>query len=180
MTRHRFTHRRGISLVEIMATMTILTVVLGLTVALLEMLLKLNASGREHAALEASIARLGRAFRHDVRDSDVVSRCDDGGSSLALALRTSGREPVVEYHVRKSGVLRVEWNGSEIVKQETYPLPSRSSPRFARRSATGRQLVGLVLDRRARKADAGAVHAMSIEATVGASRRFDTSRETQP
>jgi len=162
-----------VSLIEMMATMTILTVVLGLTVALLDMLLKLNTAGRDHAAAEATIARVGRVFRRDVREADVVSRCDEGGTSRALTLGRSGRPSVVEYQIRKAEVVRVEWNGDDIVKQDAYPLPANSAPRFERPANGDRREVSLVLDRRARKSDIGAVRPMRIGAALGAHRRFE-------
>lgn len=174
-TRERLRHRerRGVSLVEIMAAMTVLTVVLGLTVALLEMLLRLNTAGGEHAAHEATIARLGRAFRRDVRDADLVSRCDEGGTSGTLTLGHSGRAPIVEYQIRKAEVVRVEWDGDEIVKQERYALPLNSAPRFERPVPKDRHVLALVVNRRARKTETGVVHPMRIEASLGAARRFE-------
>ena len=158
---------------ELMITMTVLTIVLGLTVALMVMLLRVNVSSRDHAANENSIARLARAFRNDVRDSSRVSRCDEGASSGTIDFQHASNTHLIAYQVSKAGVTRVEWSGPDIVEQDWFRLPSRTSPRFTRKTIDGRCEVALMLDRHARKSTAsGAVHTMTVEATLNASSRF--------
>lgn len=174
-----FPRRRGVSLVEMMATMTILTVVLGLTVALLEMLLKLNSSGRDHMAVETSIARLAHAFRRDVRDADDVSRCEKGGTSRSLDLQIDDRSSVVEYQAFKTEIRRVEWSGLDIVKQDRFEIPASSEAHFERPADDATGAVNLVIARRSRKGDLGTVRAMRIGAILGANLRFDRVQESR-
>jgi hypothetical protein len=170
--------RRGYSLVEMLAVMASMTVVMGLCVVLLELVLKLDTSGREHVDNEATIARLGRVFRGDVRGASEVARCDPGKDSSALALRESAGDRAVEYLVLKDRIVRAEWVAGELLKQEQFLLPPRSSARFARRDPAGLARVALVFERRGKKGDGRVtVHEQWIEASPGSAGRFSPAAE---
>ncbi len=165
--------RRGFSLVEMLAVMATLSLVLGLCVALLEMLLRLNASGREHIENEAAIARMSRVFREDVRDAGEIARCPLGGQSTALSLVVPGGD-LVEYQVIKDALVRKEWRRDEILAQERFRLPASSYGRFERHGENEQAVVSLVIDRRSKQGPVDAnAHTFRIEATPGATRRFD-------
>lgn len=174
MTANGRRSRRGFSLIEMLVAMTTMTFVMGVCVALLQMLLKLDAAGQTHVETEATIARAARVFRRDARSAAEVSRCPVGSESDRLGLTLPGADHAVEYRVRGDDLLRAEWHTGELVEQERFRLPARSSGRFEHREADGRGTVSLVFDRRGRKGDGEAtVRAFRIEAATGADRRFE-------
>ena len=164
--------RRGITLVELMAAMTTLTIILAVCAALMTMLMRLDGSGRDHVANEATLARLARAFRADVREADRVEPLAAGKPSNGLSL-ADGASHSVEYAIVKGAVVRREWWDDVVVAQERFTLPASASPRFERLPGDGPAILALVLDRRSAKAvGEAATHPYRIEAASGAARRF--------
>lgn len=168
--RPRGSRRRGVTLVELLAAMTTLTIILGLGAALLTMLLKLTDSGHEHAEAEAAVARVARLFREDVRNAEEVSGCEPGKASGRIRL-TSG-DWGVEYSASKTALLRVEWIADVLLEQERVTLPVSEPPRFERPGEGPPAMVALVLERSKRKEASPAAKPLRIEAALGASRRF--------
>ena len=170
--------QRGYSLVEMLAVMATMTLVLGLCVALLEMILKLHSSGMQHIENEAAIARMARVFRNDVRSATEVTRCAIGKNSTTLGLSIGG-ESVIEYQVIKDSLLRSEWREDELVGQEQFRLPKTSSARFEHRESGGLDRVALVLERRGKTGQGEArSRPFQVEATRGANFRFELAGET--
>ena len=164
--------RRGITLVELLAAMATLTIVLGLAVALITMLLKLSASGQDGMANDLALARVSRLFREDVRAAGEVRQVAAGTPSKRLSL-VSG-ESSVEYWANGDRIDRSEWEAGELVKQERLTLLPSSSPRFERRTEPGRTVVVLVIDRSAKTPGGSKLREYRVEATAGASLRFES------
>ncbi|MDB5351530.1 MAG: hypothetical protein JWN86_2777 [Planctomycetota bacterium] len=168
------TPRRGYTLVEMLAVMATLTLILGLCVALMELLLKLNTSGKDHVETEARLSRSARIFRDDVHEAGEIKRCEPGTSSTTIELVRPDHDRVVEYQWIKNDLVRNEWSAGEIVKRERFPLPAQASAHFEHRSDGGRSVAAYVVHRRGKQASGPAVdHAFRIEAMVGAAFRFD-------
>jgi type II secretory pathway component PulJ len=167
----RTRNRAGFSIVEAMAAMTVITIVMGVCLALVTMLLKLPDAAHQHATDEAARSRVARLFREDVRAaSRVVSK--DQGKRLSLR---SGDGVSVEYAASGEGLSRVAWLGDQVAKEERLPLPPRSAARFEFRDG----VVALLLDRRAVRGDDSAKsRVLRVEAAVGASLRFRPRGET--
>lgn len=165
MHARRSKARAGLTLIEVVTAMTVMTIVMGLCVALITMLLKLSDSGTRHASDEAALMRVARLFREDVRAaSEVVPK--GGGKRLVLRSFDGGE---VEYSASRDGLWRVASWGDDTVKEERLPLPPTSSPRFE----AGRKVVALLIDRRQRTATDGAKpRVLRIEAAPGAHERF--------
>ncbi len=169
--RRNVARRRGLTLVELLAAFSTLTIVLAMCVALMTMLLKLSVSGRDGLANDVAIARLARLFREDVRWAREVRRVDEGKPSQRIALISN--EMAVEYSANGDRLERIEWDGDELVQQERLTLPKSSSPRFERRTDSERGVVVLVLDRAAKSPGVAKVREFRIEATTGAAHRFE-------
>ncbi len=174
----KFRRRNGLTLVEIVAAMATMTMVLGVSIALLTVLFKLSDSGRKHAADEFAIARAARLFRQDLRSADSIETRPSGKPSPSLTLQLD-EGLMIEYLAERDGLLRIESCDGAIVEQEHLSLPDWSSPRFERRNENGLTFVTFVFDRRPSKTSPKlANREFRIEATVGADSRFDQTGGT--
>ncbi len=168
MRAKRANTRAGLTLIEVVTAMTVMTTVLGLSVALIAMLLKLSDSGHRHASDEAALMRAARLFREDVRAA-AQAVPEGGGKRLWLGSVDGGS---VEYSASREGLMRVAMWDDDVIKQERLPLPPKSSPRFE----VDRNVVALLLDRRQPgSTDRARPRVLRIEAAPGARERFTAS-----
>ena len=152
--------RRGVFLIEMLVTITVLMVLLGLGASLLHLVLRLDQAGRDAFDIAADQARLGQTFRQDVRQASAEPAPDLGPDHLALILPDDRR---VDYSIRPHDLLREVRDGAKVRQREVYRRPARSSARFERLSEAGRPLIALIIDRRPHRAETDS----RIEAEVG-------------
>ena len=88
--------RRGFTLVELLVVIGGVAVTLGMCVALIQSLLRLDRGARLHLAETSAVGRIGHQFRQDVR---AASRAKEDASRLELALAAPD-ERIVEYEER--------------------------------------------------------------------------------
>lgn len=121
--------RRGYSLVELLVVISSLAVVMGICVAILHSLLKLDRVGRAHLAQAMTRDRLAHQFRKDVHAAQTaLPKTVPGVLSDRLELgRRDGR--VVTYEAKGKTLGRSERLGDQLVRVESYSFPA-APPKF--------------------------------------------------
>ena len=164
--RHR-RRRPGTTLIEILATLTILSLLLGLCGGMIHLLLKLDRSGRTTSDEAADLVRLARDFRADVHAATTPK--SDKPDRLDLAV---GVGRTIEYQARPADILRTVREGDKIRHRETYRRPARSSVRFTLTADGSPPLAAVVIDRPLNGTDGSLYHDLRIEAAVGSDSRY--------
>ena len=140
---------RGFSLIEIVLVIGAVAVLLGLCAGILHVLLRLDRTGRQHLVETATVGRLARQFRHDVRAA-TAAKPIAGETGLARRLELSLTQGhVVEYQGDEHSVVRLEKkkHGGSIDRREFYRLPFCWDPRFSLHDERGQATVCLELPR---------------------------------
>jgi prepilin-type N-terminal cleavage/methylation domain-containing protein len=167
--------RRGFTLVELLVVIGGVAVTLGVCVALIQSLLRLDRGARLHLAETSAVGRIGHQFRQDVR---AASRAKEDASRLELALAAPD-ERIVEYEARPGALLRVERKGDQVVRRETYRVHRGGTPRFATERDQDDLWVSLVLagEEETPSPGAGPSRAIRIEARLNNDCRLAIRRE---
>ena len=161
MTCRQVARRRGAFLIEILVTITVLAVLLGLGAGLLHIVLRLDQKGREALNVAADQARLIEVFRADVHAATVDPAPQVAADHLTLAQPESGR---IDYTIRTNNLLREVRQGDQIRHREVYRLSPRTSARFEATSESGRPWVVFRIDPPTTKASGRGVR---VEAEAG-------------
>jgi type II secretory pathway pseudopilin PulG len=162
---------RGITLIETLVTMTLLVIVMTLAGALLEIVLRVERSGREQQARTIATLRLARLFRSDIHaaESAEAPASDPPGSSLSLRLDPASR---VTYEMNRGRLTRIVRFGDSVLTRESFQVSIGQDPRFEiAREPTDRQIIRLRLDESAR-ASIGEPAVCTIEAVLGSDHRY--------
>ncbi len=165
--------RRGTTLIEMLALITVLSILLGLCGGMIHLLMKLDRSGRVASDEAADLARLARDFRSDVHASTPAGPTTPAPDRLDLTL--DGR--TVEYQVRPGDVLRTLRDGDKIRRRETYRRPARASVRFALATDGTPPMASIVVDREGGGKDGSLYRDLRIDAVIGSDRRFSPRPE---
>lgn len=169
----RPTHRRGFSLVELLATITVLTILLGLCAGLIRVLLKLDQSSRDALAVAADSNRLARDFRDDAHSA--TSSPPPKPSSDRLTWTTADDSEVV-YTVRPRDLLREVSRAGKVQHRELYRRPARSSVQFEANLEGTVSLISIVIHREANPNGTSAAGDDRIDAEFGRIHRL-TARQ---
>lgn len=162
--------RPGYTLVEMLMVMFVFTAFLGVSVALVELLLKMDGGARAHQEAIAATARLARAFRADVHAASRVGPpAGAPAPSDRLVLAGPGGR-AVEYRVERGSLVRTEREDGVFRRTESFPLPARTG-RLAIEEDGGRTRVAVVFDRRSAR-NRGAPRELRLEAALGLDHRF--------
>lgn len=160
--------RRGITIIEVIVLMTGVAAMLGLSVILLQLLMKLDADSRSHFDAANSLARLARQLRRDVHaagSADLVDAAASKGPGLRIE---RGGGQAVEYQVKGNDrVIRTETMNGKDIRREAYPLPKSSGIRLSLREEEGRKFVALAVDRLTSRDRKGPTRGFEILALVG-------------
>ncbi len=175
MRRVRTRGRHGYTLVEMLVVMFVFTTFLGVCVALVELLLKLDDRGQAHEEALATTARMARTFREDIHAAFLAEPiAAAGGASGRIALAgPEGRR--IEYRVAKGLLIREERQDDAFRRTDTFPLPTRTG-RLVIEPGEGRPLVAIVFDHRSAR-NRGRPQELRIEAALGTDHRFGNSDE---
>ena len=163
MKRRQHGRQRGFSLVELLATITVLTILLGLCAGLIRVLLKLDQSGRDAMVASADAARLARDFRTDAHQGTGSTPPTPAPDRIGWTTTEDAR---VSYQIRPHDILREATRAGKVVRRELYRLPSRATARFEATTAAGPVLLSIVMDREAHPAS-GFAAADRIDAEFG-------------
>ena len=142
MRRNPPSARRGFSLVELLATITVLTILLGLCAGMIRLLLKLDQTGRDALAISAATNQLARDFRSDAHEAASLTLPDLAGDRVAWT-RTDGSK--VEYIIRPNDLLREVSQAGKLRHREIYRRSARTVFSFASSPSEGRPLVSIVI-----------------------------------
>jgi prepilin-type N-terminal cleavage/methylation domain-containing protein len=116
--------QRGVTLIEMVLTISIGSVVFGLAVTLLASILRGDRTARQHLAATQTIGRLAMQFRHDAhlaKDAELVSATDGATDGLRLA-STDGSE--VKYQWMDGSLERTESQTDKPSRRELFKLPN--------------------------------------------------------
>lgn len=119
------TKRRGISLVELMLTLSACCVILTLSAGLIHRALHAQSRARHIADAERSAWRLSHAFRRDVHDAAKATLGEQGGE-LLVRLELAGGN-TVEYRQASGRVERLLQAGGGVQARETFVFPAEAS-----------------------------------------------------
>jgi prepilin-type N-terminal cleavage/methylation domain-containing protein len=112
--------RRGFTLIEMVAAVTISTVLMGIAVLLLHSLLKSHNSGREHMNYYRTVNRLAEQFRSDAHATVKTSSGDDG--KFFDFLPNTADSAKIRYQLLPGRIDRTELKGDTTVRQDSYML----------------------------------------------------------
>ncbi len=159
MTEHR---RRptGFSLVELMTTIAVLTILLGMCAGLIRILLKLDHAGRDAMDVENDQVRLARTLRDEAHRSTSPTPRLIQADRLTLILPDN---QTVEYTVRPHDLLREVRQGEKVRQRELYRTPPRATVRFEAATEAGRSVVSLLVSPSNRGLDS----VIRVDAEVG-------------
>ncbi len=159
---------------EAMAAIGVASLLMALGIGLLHQLLKLDRSGRAAVAEAASLGRLGRTLRDDLRAATAPPEIEGDSARWTLP---DGR--AVVYAWTGQAVERHEpAAGDRLSRSETFRLPARTEARWESGPGTLAIVLRSADDRRV----ASWLDGYRIEARIGADRRFDggRAREERP
>jgi hypothetical protein len=115
--------RRGISLVELMLTLSACSVILTLSAALIHRAMHAQSKARLFFDSERSAVRLSDSFRHDVHRATSAEVSDQtGGDDLLLRLQLAGGQQV-EYRQGAGRVQRTWHVNGDVRAREAFDFP---------------------------------------------------------
>lgn len=173
--------RRGVSLIELLMTMSACTVVLTLTGVLLQRAMRVQIESRAAASAERNALRLAAQFRGDVHEAkSVAANASAGGGEAFLRLELDGGRNV-EYSRHENVLQRVESGGDKPAWREEFAFPAVSQLTIDQEDSPPRVALTLGATRvETRPTDAkplvrpiaAALH-FHVEAIVGQNHRFN-------
>jgi hypothetical protein len=162
--------RRGVTLVEMMVLITGVAAMLGLTVLMLQLLLRLDVDSRARFDTAGILARLAEQFRSDVHKA--VSARLVGQPSKPAVLRIEvepGR--AIEYEVKGlNKVVRVESKQGKLVRSESYEIARGGPIELAIKQEERSRFARLTVDRQASRTRTDPSRLFEILAQVGKNR----------
>jgi len=162
--RHRRSRprRRGMTMIETMVLMTAVAVMLGMTVIVLQLAMKLDADGRDHLERSSALGRLAGRFRADAHAATAIEAAAPG---LKIELKP-GRS--ITYQIPADGkITRLDMVDGKIAARETFVVPQSGAVRLSLREIDGRRFAVLEVDTIARKNRIDPVRTLEILGLVG-------------
>jgi len=159
--------RRGFTLIEVMVLMTSVAVMLGMSVVVLQLTLRLETDARGRFDRSTLLNRLAERFRADVHGARGVDV--DPKQPEALRVESaSGRS--IEYRTKGAGeVARVESEGDKVVHRETFRVPQTGAIRLELWEVDGRRFAVLSIETLTRPDRIDPSRTLEVLALVGKS-----------
>ncbi len=162
--------RRGVTLIEMIVVMTGVAAMLGLTVLMLQLLLRLDGDSRARLDSASMLARLAEQFRRDVHGAGAARLVEQPPRPAGLRIEP-GPDRAIEYQVKGQGrVIRVESIKGKVVRSESYEIARGGPIGLALRQEGGRRFATLTVDRQAAKNHTDPPRLFEILAQVGRNR----------
>lgn len=121
---HHPLHRRGMTLVEVLLTITASTMVVGVAGGLLHRALRLEAASRGALQGERTALVLARQFRADIRAARTVACTADGlPADVVLRVQPAGEEAIV-YRAVRGGLVREQAIPANRIAREAFSFPA--------------------------------------------------------
>lgn len=179
ITRRTHTPRRGHTLVEMLVAILVFSTMLGLSIALIESLFRLETDAQRHAETLATISRLSNDIRHDIRHTHVLANRNDFAASPAVSLALQlGTKHTVDYTLETGALVRRESTPDGRTRVERYALP-RNTCQFVLVPDHPERII-LAFDRRSSTRKRGLPRPVQIEAALGANLRYAAPANTPP
>ena len=153
-------HRRGSSLLEVLALIATTALMLGLSAGLIQVLLRVEKAGRADLVETSEISRLALTFRADVRSATAAHPAD---GTLEL---DGPAGPIARYQFEAGQVVRLRLEGDEVRARDDYRLPRHGLARLESVDRDGRTWVALIFA-------SSPGHDDRLEAVLAADHRFE-------
>ncbi len=163
--------RRGFTLVEMLAALTVGSVLLGIAVSILALLMRIERIGRDQVHQDAVTARLAQQFRDDVHAAARLAPAEAGKQGVWRLVLTP--DHTVTYRALPELVERDETVAGKPVRHESYTLPAGWSARLIA-PAEGRPPLAS-LSAASLETPGPKDRDVRIDAVVGKDHRFTTS-----
>ena len=163
--------RRGLSLIELLAVMTVNSSVLVLLTVWLVMLLRGSDAGQQHLLWTMTQERLAHQFRRDVHEAVSVS---DSELPLLMQLQAAS-DRIIAYRLADGRLLREEFSGDKRLRQETYRLSPAVEVSVESQRKLDRAWLTLVMSPRASRTSGASAARLRIEAQLGMLHRWNES-----
>ena len=140
-------HRRAFTLVELLAAITVGSVIMGLALMLLQLVLRTDRGSRRQLVETRATAELADVFRRDVRaarSADVTGVNQSPASRLVLQ---SGEGQTVEYIAGVGEIARTRKSDEKVVARESFRFSSLAGARFDIAMHASRPLATLEMTR---------------------------------
>ncbi len=162
--------RRGVTLIEVIVLMTGVAAMLGLTVLMLQLLLKLDGDSRARFDRAGMLARLAEQFRRDVHGAAAARLVEEPSRPALLRIE---QEPgrAIDYQVKgQSKVVRVESFRGKPVRTESYEVAQGGPIELALKQEGGHRFATLIVDRQASRNRTDPSRLFEVLAQVGRNR----------
>ena len=121
---HHPLHRRGMTLVEVLLTITASTMVVGVAGGLLHRALRLEAASRGALQGERTALVLARQVRADIRAARTVACTADGlPADVVLRVQPAGEAAIV-YRAVRGGLVREQAIPANRIAREAFSFPA--------------------------------------------------------
>jgi type II secretory pathway pseudopilin PulG len=167
----RVRRRRGWTLLEAIAALTVGSTIFGIAVQLLALTMHAAEGARDRATSAGATARLAERFRADVHAAReiVVPQSKDNMTRWTVKLSADER---IEYELRDGSLQWTKYVGDAVRARDALALPQDTAPRLELEPKDNPVMASLLLKRGAEAGDDSAEHTVRIDARIGRDRRF--------
>lgn len=120
--------RQGFTLIEIIASMAVGAIALGLCAGLIHSLLKLERSGRDQSSAATALMRLERDFRtvvHAATAGEILEPEGEGAGPARLRLSLPD-DVVIDFETIQGGITRLRRSQGDRLQREIYRIDSEA------------------------------------------------------
>jgi hypothetical protein len=148
--------------------MTAVAAMLGLSVLMLQLLMRIDADSRSRLEGATSLSRLASRFRHDVHAASKVSKVETPAAKRSGLHMEPGLNRAIEYQAQGDGkIVREESKGGKVLAHETYLVPRSGHLRMDLVEQDGQLFASLTVDRVVTKNRTDPVRQFEVLAQVG-------------
>ncbi len=145
--RNRTARRRprGVTLIEMMVVISVLSVLIGLCAVTIQLLMKVGAEAHVRRESASALGRLAEQFRADAHAAESAEIRPPSGLRLKV-----DRGAVIEYAARDGRITRTKTGDGPTPRHETFNLGPDGTLAFDRRDEDGRAFVSLIVGKKSR------------------------------
>ena len=167
------TSRRGLSLIEMVAAIGVISILAGMSITLIHSLLRVERTERVSLVQQNTLARLSREFRQDVRAAEATEPAGDVAQPLTSIVLKSSADEAIEYRIQDDSIVRTWRRGEKVERVETFKLRSGASAHLMVSEKPSQPVVSLLIDRKMGKRGAGDSREFRVDARLGRDHRFE-------
>jgi hypothetical protein len=155
--------------------MTAVAAMLGLSVLMLQLLMRIDADSRSRLEAATSLSRLASRFRHDVHAAAKARKVEPPAVKTSALRMEQGPNRAIEYQAEGDGkIVRVETKDGKVLAHETYLLPRSGQVRMGLVEQDGHRFATLAVDRLVTKNRTDPVRQFEVLAQVGKNSDHDS------